>query len=77
MPEARLIIRSLYSNRANEIENYSVIYPLAKDIYEHIYGTIQCKNHADFIFEIPLYRYPPVDHSLLKQTPKNRVIHFV
>lgn len=55
MLEARLVIRSLYINRANETENYCRTYPPAKDIYEHIHGVIQSKNHADFVFETPLY----------------------
>ncbi|KAL7892190.1 kinase-like domain-containing protein [Trichoderma sp. SZMC 28014] len=70
MPEARLVIRSLYSNRANGIENYSLTYPPAKDIYEHIFGVIQSKNHTDFIFETPLYRYPPVHSAILRLPPK-------
>ncbi|EHK46546.1 uncharacterized protein TrAtP1_005492 [Trichoderma atroviride] len=70
MPEARLVIRSLYSNCATGAKNYSLTYPPAKDVYEHIYGVIQSRNHADFIFETPLYRYPPLENSLLRRPPK-------
>lgn len=70
MPETQLVIKSLYSNRTNETENYSIIYPPAKDIYEHIFGVIQSINYANFIFETPLYLYPPIDDSLLSWPPK-------
>lgn len=70
MPEARLVIRSLYPNRANVTENYSLTYPPAKDIYEHVFGVIQSRKDADFIFETPLHRYSPVEDSPIMRPPK-------
>jgi hypothetical protein len=55
MPEARLVVRSLYSNHANETENYAIIHPPAKDAYQHIVGVVQSRNHPDFIFRTPLH----------------------
>lgn len=55
MPEARLVVRSLYSNRANETENYVITHPPAKDAYQHIVGVVQSRNHVDFIFRTPLH----------------------
>lgn len=53
MPDARLVIRSLYSSRANETENYSITYPPTKDTYQHIFGVVQSRMHPDFIFQTP------------------------
>lgn len=55
MPEARLVVRSLYSNRANETENYVITHPPAKDVYQHIVGVVQSRNHVDFILRTPLH----------------------
>ncbi|KAL7917687.1 kinase-like domain-containing protein [Trichoderma austrokoningii] len=59
MPEARLVIRSLYSSKAKEIEDYSIRYPPAKDAYQNIFGVIQSRNHTDFTFQTPLYLHIP------------------
>ncbi|KAK1254194.1 hypothetical protein MKX08_008189 [Trichoderma sp. CBMAI-0020] len=68
MPEARLVVRSLYSNRANETANYAITHPPAKEAYQHIFGVVQSRNHTDFIFQTPLYLRLPsgASHAMIE-----------
>lgn len=70
MPDARLVIRSLYSSRANETENYSITYPPTKDTYQHIFGVVQSRMHPDFIFQTPLYLHVPSEAPRVVMEPK-------
>lgn len=67
MPEARLVVRSLYSHTADE--NYSITYityPWAKDVF----GVAQSKNHPDFMFQTPLYPELPKGPLRVGMEPK-------